>query len=113
MPYRYFIGVPNLRELEPVGRLVAGNRRVEASRLIRSGTLRRGGPSCAFLLAASQGAPPSERTPLLLSDAGVENVNAQIDALLATGGLRRLLAMTDLKFSNSMVDAWWRSLKHH
>ena len=49
----------------------------------------------------------------MLADAGVENVNAQIDALLATGVLRRLLAMTELKFSNSMIEAWWRSLKHH
>ena len=48
----------------------------------------------------------------MLADAGVENVNAQIDALLATGVLRRLLAMTELKFSNSMIEAWWRSLKH-
>ena len=49
----------------------------------------------------------------MLADAGVENVNAQIDALLATGVLRRLLAMTELKFSNSLIEAWWRSLKHH
>ena len=69
--------------------------------------------SVAVLLAASQGATPSERAPLLLSDADVENVNAQIDAPLATGGLRRLLAMTELKSSNSMIEAWWRSLKHH
>jgi putative transposase len=26
--------------------------------------------------------------------------------------LRRLLAFTELKFSNSMIAAWWRSLKH-
>jgi len=26
--------------------------------------------------------------------------------------LRRVLAFTDLKFSNSMIEAWWRSLKH-
>ena len=69
--------------------------------------------SVAVLLAASQGATPSEHAPLVLADAGVENVNAQIDALLATGVLRRLLAMTELKFSNSMIEAWWRSLKHH
>ena len=25
---------------------------------------------------------------------------------------RRLLAFTELKFSNSMIEAWWRSLKH-
>ena len=28
------------------------------------------------------------------------------------GVLRRLLAFTELKFSNSMIEAWWRSLKH-
>jgi hypothetical protein len=38
-------------------------------------------------------------------------VNAQIDALIETGVLRRLLAFTELKFSNSMIEAWWRSLK--
>ena len=48
-----------------------------------------------------------------VGDAGVENVKAQIDALLATGLRRRLLAMTELKCSNSMLEAWWRSLKHH
>jgi putative transposase len=42
----------------------------------------------------------------------VENVNAQVDELIATGVLRRLLAFTELKFSNSMIEAWWRSLKH-
>jgi hypothetical protein len=48
----------------------------------------------------------------VLADAGVENVNAQVDALIAAGVLRRLLAFTELKFSNSMIEAWWRSLKH-
>jgi putative transposase len=47
-----------------------------------------------------------------IADAGVENVNAQVDALIDTGVLRRLLAFTELKFSNSMIEAWWRSLKH-
>ena len=31
---------------------------------------------------------------------------------LRTGVLRRLLAFTELKFSNSMIEAWWHSLKH-
>ena len=48
----------------------------------------------------------------MLADAGVENVNAQVDDLISTGVLRRVLALTELKFSNSMVEAWWRSLKH-
>ena len=38
-------------------------------------------------------------------------MNAQVDALIHTGVLRRLLAFTELKFSNSMIEAWWRWLK--
>jgi len=68
--------------------------------------------SVAVLLEASRGATPAETTPVVLADAGVENVNAHVDALIHTGVLRRLLAFTELKFSNSMIEAWWRSLKH-
>jgi putative transposase len=67
--------------------------------------------SVAVLLEASRTATSSE-TPAVLADAGVENVNAQVDELIATGVLRRVLAFTELKFSNSMIEAWWRSLKH-
>jgi putative transposase len=68
--------------------------------------------SVTVLLDASRAVTPSETTPVVLADAGVENVNAQVDALIETGVLRRLLAFTELKFSNSMIEAWWRSLKH-
>jgi putative transposase len=68
--------------------------------------------SVAVLLEAGRGATPSETTPVVLADAGVENVNAQVDDLIAAGVLRRVLAFTELKFSNSMIEAWWRSLKH-
>jgi putative transposase len=69
--------------------------------------------SVAVLVEAGRGATtPSETTPIVLADAGIENVNAQVDELIATGVLRRVLAFTELKFSNSMIEAWWRSLKH-
>jgi hypothetical protein len=68
--------------------------------------------SVAVLLEAGRGATRSASAPVVLADAGVENVNAQVDELIATGVLRRLLALTELKFSNSMIEAWWRSLKH-
>jgi len=68
--------------------------------------------SVAVLLDASRAAPPSDTTPVVLGDAGVENVNAQVDELITTGVLRRVLAFTELKFSNSTIEAWWRSLKH-
>jgi hypothetical protein len=32
--------------------------------------------------------------------------------MIQTGVLRRLLAFTELTFSISMIEAWWRSLKH-
>jgi putative transposase len=68
--------------------------------------------SVAVLVEASRGATPSVTTPVVLADAGVENVNAHVDDLITTGVLRRVLAFTELKFSNSMIEAWWRALKH-
>jgi putative transposase len=48
--------------------------------------------SVAVLLDASRAAAPSEMTPVVLADAGVENVNAQVDDLITTGVLRRVLS---------------------
>jgi hypothetical protein len=45
-------------------------------------------------------------------DSGVENVNGQVDKLLDTGKLRRVLAQVEVSYSNSMIEAWWRCLKH-
>jgi putative transposase len=70
------------------------------------------GSTVAVLLEATRGTTRTASTPVVVADAGVENVNAQVDALIATGALRRLLAFTELTFSNSMIEAWWRSLKH-
>jgi putative transposase len=68
--------------------------------------------SVAVLVEAGRTATPSATTRIVLADAGVENVNAQVDDLISTGVLRRVLAFTELKFSNSMIEAWWRTLKH-
>jgi hypothetical protein len=45
-------------------------------------------------------------------DSGVENVNGTVDALFSSGQLRRVLAQVDVTFSNSLIEVWWRSLKH-
>ena len=50
--------------------------------------------------------------PTVLADGGVENVNAGVDALIDAGALRRVLAQTEISFSNSMIESWWRVLKH-
>jgi putative transposase len=61
--------------------------------------------SVAVLVEADRGATPSEMTPVVLADAGVENVNALIHESITGGVLRRVLALTELKFSNSMIEA--------
>jgi len=68
--------------------------------------------SVSVLLEASRAAAPSDTPPVVLADGGAENVNSQVDALIQTRVLRRMLAFTELKFSNSMIETWWRTLKH-
>jgi transposase InsO family protein len=48
----------------------------------------------------------------VMADSGVENVNAQVDELLGLHHLRRVLAQVEVAYSNSLIEAWWRSLKH-
>jgi transposase InsO family protein len=67
--------------------------------------------SVAVLLDAGRRATGADPVPVVLADAGVENVNAHVDALIASGVLRRVLAYTELRFSNSMIEAWWRSFE--
>jgi hypothetical protein len=49
---------------------------------------------------------------MVLADSGVENVNEDVDALIGKGLLHRVHAMTEICFSNSLIEAWWRALKH-
>jgi transposase InsO family protein len=69
--------------------------------------------TCDLLVAAGAGlALPAPA--IVVADSGVENVNGQVDALLegAPSALKRVLAQVDVSFSNSLIEAWWRSLKH-
>lgn len=40
------------------------------------------------------------------------NFNAAVDELINSGLLKRVLAQTEMTFSNSMIESWWRVLKH-
>jgi transposase InsO family protein len=51
-------------------------------------------------------------TPTVVADSGVENVNAGVDQLMADGFVHRVLALVEVSFSNSMIEAFWRSLRH-
>lgn len=69
--------------------------------------------SVAVLVEAGRGVDRSAAVPTLLADAGVENRNRAMDELIDSGLLKRVLAQTEIRFSNSMIESWWRSLKHN
>jgi putative transposase len=50
--------------------------------------------------------------PLVHADSGVENVNGAVDSILTTACLDRVLAQVEVAFFNSLIQAYWRSLKH-
>ncbi len=49
--------------------------------------------------------------PSVVVDGGAENFNSAVDNLVDSGLLQRLLAQTDISFSNSLIESWWRALK--
>ena len=67
--------------------------------------------TCAVLIEAGKCLCPGPDRPTLMADSGVENVNAAVDANLLESGIRRILAQVDVSESNSMIEAFWRSLK--
>ena len=58
------------------------------------------------------GASVGGSAPMLVVDGGVENFNGGVDDFIEQGVLRRVLALSELQFSNSMIEAFWRSMKH-
>jgi putative transposase len=58
--------------------------------------------------AASDGAEPQS----LMVDGGVENFNVAGDELVNQGLLERILAQTDVRESNSLIERFWLQAKH-
>jgi putative transposase len=56
----------------------------------------------------------SERVgvPNLFADDGTENQNKDVDELVEAGRIIRTIAQIDVEFSNNMIEALFRSLKH-
>ena len=71
------------------------------------------GATCEVLMQAARFLPNESEPATVIADSGVENVNSQVDELLNLGRLRRVLAQVEVAFSNSLIEAWWRSLKHN
>ncbi|MCA9118796.1 MAG: DDE-type integrase/transposase/recombinase [Planctomycetaceae bacterium] len=54
----------------------------------------------------------SSDKPQLLVDGGVENYNNAVNKLVDSGILKRILAQTEIRHSNSLIESWWRVIKH-
>jgi transposase InsO family protein len=67
--------------------------------------------TCQLLLAAGKHMVFAG-LPLLFADSGIENINSAVDDTLFSACLERVLAQVDVAYSNSMIEAFWRSLKH-
>jgi len=66
----------------------------------------------AVLREAVSSAVSVHDAPQLVADGGVENFNSGVDDLVGLGLLRRVRALVDIRFSNSMIESWWLNLKH-
>ena len=44
--------------------------------------------------------------PQVLVDGGVENYNSDVDEVIESGLLTRVLAQTEIRFSNSLIESW-------
>jgi len=70
------------------------------------------GSTCRILLAAAKNLVPGPKETDVFMDGGGENVNREVDGLFDVKPLRRILAQVDVSYSNSLIEAWWRSLRH-
>lgn len=55
---------------------------------------------------------PQGTVPGAVMDSDVENVNGTVSELVSDGTIKRILAQIDIVESNSIIEAWWRQLKH-
>ncbi len=68
--------------------------------------------TCRVLADAARHLPAPPRDTTLVSDSGSENIAAAVTEALHTELLAHILAQVDVTYSNSMIEAFWRSLKH-
>ena len=68
--------------------------------------------TCELLREAAKDLPPDTSAPTLMVDSGVENLNEEVDLLVADNLVRRVIAQIEVRESNSMIECWWRTLKN-
>jgi putative transposase len=87
----------------------------DGSRRILSWTLEErlgSGATCRVSREAARHVVDISGEPTVVVDSGSENVNREVDDLLESLDLTRVMAQIEVTFSNSTIEAFWRSLKH-
>jgi transposase InsO family protein len=69
--------------------------------------------TCELLRDAAEYLGVEDATPELYADSGIENVNGDVNVLVNEGLIHRVLAQIEVAYSNSMIEAWWRSLRNN
>ena len=69
--------------------------------------------TCELLRDAAICLGVEDATPEFYADSGIENINGDVNALVEEGLIHRVLAQVDVAFSNSIIEAWWRSLRNN
>jgi len=85
------------------------------SRRILSWTLEErlgSGGTCRILREAAVQLSHCSRETIVVADSGSENVNGAVEEMFDGKEFTRVLAQVEVTFSNSMIEAFWRSLKH-
>ena len=68
--------------------------------------------TCVVLAEAAKNLPEALSRVTLLTDSGVKNVNDAVDKFVSDGILKRVLAQVEIVESNSLLESFWRGLKH-
>ena len=68
--------------------------------------------TCLVLVEAAKNLSKDGDGATVIADSGIENVNGEVDSLWGLGQLHRILAQVEVSYSNSMIEALWRSMKH-
>jgi putative transposase len=68
--------------------------------------------TCQVLARAAENLKGQECAVKVITDGGGENVNEAVDDYLSEASLERVVAQVEIAESNSLVEVWWRGLRH-
>ena len=70
------------------------------------------GGTCRILCEAAVQLRNRSGETTVIADSGSENVNTEVDEVLRDEEQTGVLVQVEVTFSNSLIEAFWRSLKH-